>query len=102
MVSEAQQARALDLTRGNFFTRVRSYLPILVAMIISALRTSEQLARAMESRALALPGVKRTCLRDIRFRPADYVYTALLIALFSILLILRFQFGLGTHPLYLF
>jgi energy-coupling factor transport system permease protein len=102
VVSEAQQARALDLTRGNFFTRVRSHLPILVAMIISALRTSEQLARAMESRALGLPRVKRTCLRDIRFRPTDYVYTALLFALFSILLTLRFQFGLGTHPLYLF
>jgi len=109
VVSEAQQARALDLTQGNpstgsghrFFARVRSYLPILVAMMISALRTSEKLARAMESRALGLPGVKRTCLRDIHFRPADYVYTALLIAIFSVLITLRFQFGLGTHPLYL-
>jgi hypothetical protein len=101
VVSEAQQARALDLTRGNFFTRVRSYLPILVAMIISALRTSEQLARAMESRALGLPGVKRTCLRDIRFRPADCFYAALLIAVFSVLFTLRFQFGFVTHPLYL-
>jgi energy-coupling factor transport system permease protein len=101
-VSEAQQARALDLTKGNFFSRVRSYLPILVAMMISALRTSEQLARAMESRALGLPGVKRTCRRDIRFRPADYAYTAALLALFSVLLTLRLGFGLGTHPLYLF
>jgi energy-coupling factor transport system permease protein len=101
VVSEAQQARALDLTKGNFFARVRSYLPILVAMIISALRTSDKLARAMESRALGLPGVQRTCLRDIRFRPMDYIYTALLITVFSVLLILRFQFGLGTHPLYL-
>jgi len=102
VVSEAQQARALDLSKGSFFTRVRSYLPILVAMMISALRTSEKLARAMESRALGLSGVKRTCRRDIRFRPADYVYTALLIAVFAFLLTLRFQFGLGTHPLYLF
>jgi len=110
VVSEAQQARALDLTGGNpstgsghrFFTRVRSYLPILVAMMISALRTSEQLAMAMESRALGLPGVKRTCLRDIRFRPADYVYTAFLFAIFSVLLTLRSQFGFGAHPLYLF
>lgn len=102
VVSEAQQARALDLSRGSFFTRVRSYLPILVAMLISALRTSEQLARAMESRALGLPGVKRTCLRDICFRPADYACTALLLAVFSTLLTLRFRFGLGAHPLYLF
>jgi energy-coupling factor transport system permease protein len=101
VVSEAQQARALDLTRDGFLTRVRSYLPILVAMLISALRTSEQLARAMESRALGLSGVERTCLRDIHFRPADYAYTALLVVLFSALLILRLQFGLGTHLLYL-
>jgi energy-coupling factor transport system permease protein len=113
VISEAQQARALDLTGGSpstalrgsghrFFTRVKSHLPILVAMMISALRTSEKLARAMESRALGLPGVKRTCLRDIHFRPVDYFCTALLIAIFSVLLILRIQFGLGTHPLYLF
>jgi energy-coupling factor transport system permease protein len=101
-ISEAQQARALDLARGNFFTRLRSYLPILVAMIISALRTSEKLARAMESRALGLPEVKRTCLRDIYFRPVDYVYTVFLIAIFSALLTLRFQFGFGTQPLCLF
>jgi len=101
-ISEAQSARGLVIPRRNLVKRIRSYLPILVAMIISALRTSDKLATAMESRALGLKGVKRTCLRDIRFRPTDYVYTALLIAIFSVLFILRFQFSFGTHLLRLF
>jgi energy-coupling factor transport system permease protein len=101
-ISEAQAARGLVISQRNFVKRVRAYLPVLVAMIISALRTSDKLAIAMASRALGLKGVKRTYLRDVRFRPADYVYVALLIAIFFVLLALRFQFGFGTHLLRLF
>ena len=77
-VSEAQQARALDLSKGSFFQRLRQYMPILVAMIISALRTADKLAQALESRALGYKGAKRTCYRDIAFRSVDYVYLGLI------------------------
>jgi len=100
VVAEAQQARGLDLTRGNFFHRLKSYLPILVAMIISALRTADKLARALESRALGLEGVERTCLHDIHFTRRDCVLSAVLLLVFCGMIALR-VLGLFTHPIYL-
>ena len=100
VVAEAQQARALDLAKGNFFQKLRAYLPILVAMIISALRAADRLARALESRAFGIKGVERTCLRDIRFTRWDYVLAATLLLFFCGMIVLR-VLGVFTHPLYL-
>ncbi len=99
VVAEAQQARALDLTKGNFFQRLRCYLPILVAMVISALRTADRLARALESRALGVNGVERTYLHDIHFTRQDYVLSVGLFLAFCGMVVLRMM-GVFTHPLY--
>lgn len=77
-IRDAQQARALDLSRGGPLQRARSYLPILVAMIITALRTTENLARALEARAFG-SSARRTCLRDLHARPVDLAVAAGLI-----------------------
>jgi energy-coupling factor transport system permease protein len=99
-VAEAQQARALDLSKGSFFQRLRQYMPILVAMMISALRTSDKLAKALESRALGFRGAKRTFYRDIAFRPVDYVYLSVILLGFIGVLFLRFGLGAGVSILY--
>lgn len=101
VVTNAQQSRGLDLSEGRWLTRLRAYLPILVAMIISALRTAEKLSVALEARALGLPGVRRTAFREIAFRSLDYVYLGSVLALFALLALLRWRYGLGVHPLYL-
>lgn len=98
LISDAQAARGLEL-RGTGFSRVKHMMPIFVAMIVTSLRASEQLARAIEARALGAPGVRRSVLRDIRFRPADYATCLLLAALTAALLYLNFWFGIGEHPL---
>jgi energy-coupling factor transport system permease protein len=95
-VSEAQQARALDLTKGSFLHRLRQYLPILVAMLISALRTADKLARALESRALGYTGAQRSSYRDIAFRPVDYVYLGVVLLAFAAVLYLRFGLHMGS------
>jgi len=74
VIADAQQARALDLSRGGPIARARAYLPIVVAMLISALRTAENLSRALESRAYD-PTAPRTALRPLRFRPVDWAWT---------------------------
>jgi energy-coupling factor transport system permease protein len=99
-IAEAQQARGLDLRRGNLLQRLRQYMPILVAMIISALRTADKLAKALESRALGFAGAKRTCYRDIAFRPVDYVYLGLILAAFLGVLFARFGLDAGVDLLY--
>jgi energy-coupling factor transport system permease protein len=97
-ISEAQQARALDLTQGGPFRRARAYIPITVAMLITALRTAQHLSYALESRALgALP--QRTYLHQLRFRPLDAAYTATIALLTAAFVWARLAHGLGAHPL---
>ena len=98
LVSDAQAARGLEL-RGTGFSRVKRMMPIFVAMIVTSLRASEQLARAIEARALGAPGVRRSVLHDIHFRPADYAACFLLAVLTAALFYLNFRFGIGEHPL---
>jgi energy-coupling factor transport system permease protein len=50
-IMDAQKARGLELERGNFLKRIRNYIPILIPLIVSAIRRSLELAEAMESRA---------------------------------------------------
>ena len=100
LVSDAQAARGLEL-RGKGFSRVKRMMPIFVAMIVTSLRASEQLARAIEARALGTPGVRRSVLRDIRFRSTDYAACLLLAVLTVVLLYVNFRFGVGEHPLVL-
>ena len=81
-VREAQQARGLDLTQRGFAERLAAYRPILVAMVIGALRNSEKLGWALEARALGAPGVRRSNYRPLHFRRPDVVVLAALAILF--------------------
>ncbi|HEY64822.1 MAG TPA: energy-coupling factor transporter transmembrane protein EcfT [Caldilineae bacterium] len=89
-VVDAQRARGLDLDTGSFWRRLRAHEPILVAVIISALRTSQSLAWSMEARGLGAPGIRRTQFRQLHFNRLDWLITAtLLILLAGSLLIYR-------------
>jgi energy-coupling factor transport system permease protein len=70
-IMDAQKARGLELERGNFMKRVRNYIPILIPLIVSAIRRSLELAEAMESRAWGASG-KRTNLYVLKMKKADY------------------------------
>ena len=98
LISDAQAARGLE-TSGAGLSRVKRMMPIFVAMIVTPLRASEQLARAIEARALGAPGVRRSVLHEIHFRPADYAACFLLAVVTAVLFYLNFRFGIGEHPL---
>ena len=98
LISQAQAARGFEAS-GSGFSRVKRLMPVFVAMIVTSLRASEQIGRAIEARALGAPGVRRSVLHDIHFRPADYAACFLLALLTVGLLYLNFRFGIGEHPL---
>jgi len=81
-VREAQEARGLDLAQHGFIARLRAYGPILVAVIIGALRHGERLGWALESRALG--GGRRSEFRPLRLRYGDgFALAFLLLILFG-------------------
>jgi energy-coupling factor transport system permease protein len=71
-IMDAQKARGLELERGNFLKRIRNYIPILIPLIVSAIRRSLELAEAMESRAWGATK-KRTNLYILKMHRGDFV-----------------------------
>jgi energy-coupling factor transport system permease protein len=79
-IMDAQKARGLELERGNFIKRVRNYIPILIPLIVSAIRRSLELAEAMESRAWGATE-KRTNLYVLKMKSSDYTLIAVSIGI---------------------
>lgn len=75
-IMDAQKARGLELEKGNFLKRIRNYIPILIPLIVSAIRRSLELAEAMESRAWGATK-KRTNLYVLRLHRGDAVMIAI-------------------------
>jgi len=71
-IMDAQKARGLELERGGFLKRIRNYIPILIPLIVSAIRRSLELAEAMESRAWGATK-KRTNLYVLKMHRGDLV-----------------------------
>jgi len=88
-IMDAQKARGLELEKGNFLKRIRNYIPILIPLIISAIRRSLELAEAMESRAWGAIE-KRTNLYVLQIRRADYLLTLISILIIIVCIYIRF------------
>jgi energy-coupling factor transporter transmembrane protein EcfT len=58
--------------------RLRALQPVLIAMIITALRNSEHLGWALEARALGARGVRRTVFRPLRMTRVDWLAAGVL------------------------
>ena len=72
-ILEAQQSRGLTFSRGNPVQLARAYIPVLVPLMISALRSADSLALALQSRGFAAGG-KRTSRRHLRLRTTDWLF----------------------------
>jgi energy-coupling factor transport system permease protein len=82
-VIDAQRSRGLELDKGNLMKRIRNYIPILIPLIVSAIRRSIELAEALESRAFGATE-KRESLVVLHMRASDYaviVATAVIVVL---------------------
>ena len=75
-VCVAQESRGADFSSGGVLRRLFALVSALVPMFTSALRRSESVAYAVESRAFSAAGASRTCLRSYGFRFADWATLA--------------------------
>jgi len=79
-IMDAQKARGLELEKGGFMKRIRNYIPILIPLIVSAIRRSLELAEAMESRAWGAVK-KRTNLYALKLHRGDIALLVITIAI---------------------
>jgi energy-coupling factor transport system permease protein len=87
-IMDAQKARGLELERGNFLKRIRNYIPILIPLIVSAIRRSLELAEAMESRAWGATK-KRTNLYTLKMHKGDIALIAITIGIVAVAIYVR-------------
>jgi energy-coupling factor transport system permease protein len=88
-IMDAQRSRGLELDKGNFLTRIRNYIPILLPLIINSIRRSLELAEAMESRAFGTTK-SRTNLFELEMSRADYWVFGATILVLIVVLYVRF------------
>lgn len=80
-IMKAQTSRGADFTSGNVLENIKSMLPILVPLFISAFRRADELAVAMEARCYR-GGEGRTRMRELSYSTRDGVAYVLVILLF--------------------
>ena len=75
-ILEAQQSRGLTFSKWNPYQVARAYIPVLVPLLISALRSADTLALALQSRGF-VPGRPRTSRRVLRLHAVDWAFMAI-------------------------
>lgn len=82
-IMDAQKARGLELEKGGFMKRIRNYVPVLIPLIVSAIRRSLELAEAMESRAWGATK-KRTNLYGLTLHRGDFALLAITVGILAL------------------
>jgi energy-coupling factor transport system permease protein len=94
-IIQAQLSRGLDLESGNIFSRVGKFIPQAVPLFIYAIRHTNLLAMALESKGFS-PESKRTLYYEPHMRHIDYAVLVLLAVILAALLYMRLALHLGV------
>jgi len=94
-IVQAQVSRGLDLESKNIFSRFGKLIPLAVPMFVSAIRYTNLLSMALESRGFT-PDAKRTLYHEPVMKGRDWIILALLSAVLAVFLYLRLGLGVGV------
>jgi energy-coupling factor transport system permease protein len=94
-IIQAQVSRGLDLESGTIFSRIGKFIPQAVPLFIYAIRHTNVLAMALESKGFN-PQSPRTFYYEPQMRRADYIVLILLGIILVALLTIRLGLGLGA------
>ncbi len=94
-IVQAQMSRGLDLESGTIFSRAGKFIPLAVPLFIYAIRHTNLLAMALESKGFS-PMSKRTLYYEPHMKRADYAVLLSLLGVLALLLYLRLRLHLGV------
>jgi len=94
-IIQAQISRGLDLESGSIFSRIGKFIPQAVPLFIYAIRHTNLLAMALESKGFS-PESKRSFYYEPQMHKADYVVLSSLVGILVILIYIRLGLGLGV------
>lgn len=91
-IIQAQVSRGLDLESGSIFSRIGKFIPQAVPLFFYAIRHTNYLAMALESRGFS-PGSKRTLYNEPHMSRIDYA----VIGILTFILIAALYVRIGLH-----
>ncbi len=91
-IKNAQKARGADFESGNPVKRIKAFIPILIPLLLSALRRADELGDAMDSRCY-MGGKKRTKYKKLRFSWRDLIAASVGAALLAGVIVMRIFLG---------
>ncbi|MCQ2520267.1 MAG: energy-coupling factor transporter transmembrane protein EcfT [Lachnospiraceae bacterium] len=87
-IMKAQMARGADFESGNIIKKIKSLIPLLVPLFISAFRRANDLAMAMEARGYR-GGDGRTKMKPLKYHGNDAVAYIILLLYLAVIIALR-------------
>ena len=88
-IMDAQKARGLELEKGGYITKIKNYVPVIIPLVVSAIRRSLELAEAMEARAWGV-AEKRTHLHLLKLNQNDFALLAISIGVLGVSIFINF------------
>ncbi|HBL83511.1 MAG: transporter [Clostridiales bacterium GWF2_38_85] len=81
-IMSAQKARGADFESGSIIRRIRSLIPILIPLFVSAFRRADELAQAMECRCYR-GGEGKTRMKIMKADAKDFVVMMVMLIAFT-------------------
>ena len=94
-IIQAQMSRGLDLESGSLLSRIWKFIPQAVPLFIYAIRHTNLLAMALESKGFD-PGSERSFYYEPKMEKRDYLALSFLLIFFGTALYLRLVLKFGT------
>jgi energy-coupling factor transport system permease protein len=91
-IKNAQKARGADFENGGLIKKIKSFIPVLVPLLLSAFRRADELGDAMDARCYT-GGRKRTKYKKMRFTWRDLIGFLTGAALVTGVVLLRIYLG---------
>lgn len=89
-IVQAQKSRGLDVESGNLLARMRKYLPLVVPIFASAIRSTNRLSMALEAKGFGARK-DRTFYLQLHIGGADWAVMGAGAILFAAFLVIRFS-----------
>ena len=96
-VFEAQKSRGWKISTRNPVKALKAFVPTVLPIISRSISRSEFLAAAIASRGYAYNPRKRTTLREVKFRRADWAALGVFIALLAASQLIAFVLGWADY-----
>jgi len=87
-IMKAQMSRGVLFNKGNLIQRAKSFLPLLLPLLLNAFNRADELAIAMEARGFVI-GKKRTKYRETRIKKIDLFFIFLFVSVMIISIMVK-------------